>query len=70
MVGIKMDILTNNLNEDVDHCTCVRYNEGSERVAHTKIEPHICPFRLEIDDDYETLCECCSFCEYQCAMDI
>ena len=34
------------------------------------IEPHTCPFSVEIHDDYDTLCNCCEECEYQCAMDI
>ena len=32
--------------------------------------PHTCPFRVDINDDTETLCECCPKCEYECAMDI
>ena len=33
-------------------------------------EPHTCPFQVEINGDEETLCECCSECEGECAMDI
>lgn len=33
-------------------------------------EPHVCPFREEIDDDDKTLCWCCDECVMQCAMDI
>lgn len=33
-------------------------------------EPHPCPYAEELSNDSETLCDCCSDCEYQCAMDI
>ena len=33
-------------------------------------EPHVCPFRSEIADDFETLCGCCSVCEHECGLDI
>ena len=32
--------------------------------------PHPCPFKAEIHNDEESLCECCDNCTYQCAMDI
>ncbi len=33
-------------------------------------EPHPCPYREEIDDDSETLCDCCEECKGECAMDV
>ncbi len=42
-----------------DKCTC------SEETSE-----HTCPFLSEINEDNETLCECCEYCEHQCAMDI
>lgn len=33
-------------------------------------EPCWCPFKVEINDDRETLCRCCSECRHNCAMDI
>ena len=42
-----------------EYCTCDKYN----------YEEHICPFRAEIDYD-ETTCNCCPYCEEQCADDI
>ena len=40
--------------------------------CHTKLArpPHTCPFSSEINDDNETLCDCCDECEYECAMEI
>jgi hypothetical protein len=35
-----------------------------------KIEPHRCPFRCEIKEDFESLCTCCRVCEKNCADDI
>jgi len=33
-------------------------------------ETHTCPFSEEIHGDCESQCNCCSDCEYGCAMDI
>ena len=33
-------------------------------------EPHVCPYRVEIHSDEETLCNCCSTCTKECAEDI
>ena len=32
--------------------------------------PHECPYKVEIAGDRETKCNCCSTCQYSCAMDI
>jgi hypothetical protein len=29
--------------------------------------PHTCPYLSEINDDEETLCTCCKYCEQECA---
>ena len=42
------------------YCTCNKYN----------YDEHTCPFQEEVLDDYKSLCTCCPYCEYQCAMDI
>ncbi len=31
---------------------------------------HTCPYSEDISGDYETLCNCCSECQYQCCQDI
>ena len=31
---------------------------------------HTCPFREEINDDSEILCNCCEDCTDECAMEI
>lgn len=33
-------------------------------------EDHTCPFAEEINGDFESLCNCCDDCAYECAMDI
>lgn len=33
-------------------------------------EPHGCPYREELESDYETQCTCCAACTRQCAQDI
>ncbi len=35
-----------------------------------KSEPHTCPYKKEIGDDYESLCECCPECEQECKDEI
>lgn len=32
--------------------------------------PHVCPYKLDIHDDDETLCTCCEDCTRECADDI
>ncbi len=41
-------------------CTCDRDTQ----------EDHTCPFAAEIHNDSDTLCNCCNYCEQQCADDI
>jgi hypothetical protein len=31
---------------------------------------HSCPYAEEINDDHETLCNCCDACQQECADDI
>lgn len=33
-------------------------------------ELHTCPYKEEIADDFESLCDCCDSCRYECCMDI
>lgn len=33
-------------------------------------ELHTCPYAEEINDDHETLCNCCDECQHDCCMDI
>ena len=35
-----------------------------------KQELHACPRLMELDGDYESLCDCCESCESNCADDI
>jgi len=39
------------------------------RLDHESIKPHTCPFKTEVNDDWETLCQCCekgvNFCCYE-----
>lgn len=32
--------------------------------------PHQCPFKSDVHNDSETLCTCCTGCQYKCAQDI
>jgi len=31
---------------------------------------HTCPYAVDIHDDYESKCNCCEACQYQCAMSV
>lgn len=33
-------------------------------------DPHPCPFKEDIHNDGETLCDCCDECAHECSMDI
>jgi len=48
------------MSKEPERCTC---NEEH-------IEEHTCPYAEEINNDYETLCRCCEYCQDQCRMDI
>lgn len=45
---------------DFDRCTC-------DDDIH---DEHTCPYREDVLDDHEALCNCCAFCEQQCCEDI
>lgn len=32
--------------------------------------PHTCPFKSAINDDNDTLCECCEECQTECVQNI
>jgi hypothetical protein len=49
--------------EDEFRCTCDEMGEFDK-------DWHTCPYSEEINNDYETLCSCCSYCQSQCAWDI
>ena len=34
------------------------------------LEAHTCPYQSDVNDDHETLCNCCADCEHECLMDI
>lgn len=40
------------------------------RANHVQVLAHPCPYQTEINDDSETLCECCIICEGNCCDDI
>jgi len=42
--------------QEVTNCTC----------DQEYIEPHPCPYKSDIDNDDDTLCTCCAYCEEQC----
>ena len=46
--------------DELENCTCHKED----------INPHPCPYAMELHDDSETLCECCKHCTEDCAMDI
>jgi hypothetical protein len=33
-------------------------------------DPHLCPFAQDINDDQETMCDCCEVCTQNCSDDI
>lgn len=53
-------------NGDPDVCGC---KPATECTCSQDVEPHSCPFKVEIHDDY-TQCECCAYCRRQCAYEV
>jgi hypothetical protein len=37
---------------------------------HDAQDPHPCPYNVEMNEDEDTLCDCCEDCEYECVQDI
>jgi len=52
------------MDDNEEPGTCPRCHEGEAQ------ESHACPFKRELHDDEETLCNCCKDCEHQCCQDI
>lgn len=48
--------------DDIDDVKCECGDNAQPR--------HSCPYREEIRDDWETLCNCCDSCTRECAMDV
>lgn len=45
--------------------------EGRECTCGLREYPlHSCPYASDINGDYESKCDCCPYCEQQCAYDI
>ena len=47
---------------DNDKCSMCEINEAQSK--------HTCPYAEDINDDSDSLCNCCSNCEHECCMDI
>lgn len=45
-------------NVDTFECTCLCGKPGEEE--------HTCPFAEDINNDHESLCNCCAECSYAC----
>ncbi len=45
-------------------------NEQCESCKNPSKEMHSCPYQEEINDDSESLCNCCDDCAHECAQDI
>ncbi len=64
------------LDSSVEYTTRPRIAEelkehfGVEEQVQDSKELHTCPYREEIYNDYESLCDCDEEQQYQCAMDI
>ncbi len=44
---------------------------GTCKCGKHPVQPlHTCPYQAEINDDSESLCDCCDDCEGNCADDI
>lgn len=46
--------------ENIDECTC----------DNEYVEEHSCPKKSDVENDSESLCTCCEYCESNCHDDI
>ena len=45
-------------------------NRGREPCKHAKLDPHTCPYLVNVLNDKRTKCRCCGDCEKACAAEI
>lgn len=46
-------------------------NEYVDHHEHGEALPmHPCPYKMDVEDDEESLCPCCEKCMHECAQDI
>lgn len=50
--------------EHIESIKCSRCNKNDAAELHT------CPFAEDVNNDTETLCDCCEECTHECEMDI
>jgi len=48
--------------ENMSKCPKCEKNESEDE--------HPCPYKIELFDDEESLCDCCMECRFNCAMDV
>jgi len=57
-----MDDLKTNEDSTFTKCGSCKRNNANEL--------HPCPFKEEINEDSESLCDCCDDCTHECMMNI
>jgi len=45
-------------------------NRGREPCKHAKLDPHTCPYLVDVLNDKRTKCRCCDKCQEFCADEI
>ncbi len=58
-IKVKLEI-QKTIIDDSSQCVC----------GKIEIEEHTCPFLEDIYGDYHRLCTCCTYCTYQCSLNI
>lgn len=53
-----------------DFYLCYDCIEGTVCTCDRRYGLHSCPYKADVNDDSETECDCCPYCEQQCADDI
>lgn len=57
----KLKVLSHDVSS-IGKCSRCKKNDASD--------DHTCPCAEEINDDHESLCDCCDDCTHECGMDI
>ena len=70
IVADVLDEVLQAMDDGMDVYDTVASKFGVEEQVQDSKELHTCPYREEIHNDYESLCDCDEEQQHQCAMDI
>lgn len=55
----------NGFDQYIGECTCPKDEQGYK--IDFVVAEVVCPYGADLYDDYEPSCNCCAYCQQQCA---